>query len=60
MTLPIQALIDTHEALSDWRLSIEETNQIVASVWEGVLVGIVFTAVLGLCNRVLDQEFSRR
>lgn len=48
MTLPIQTLIDTHEALSDWKFTAQEANQVIASVWGSVISAIILTTMTGM------------
>lgn len=58
MTLPIQTIIDTHEALSDWKFTAQEANQVIASVWESVISAIILTAMIGIFGIVVGKGSS--
>lgn len=58
MTLPIQTIIGTHEALSDWRFTAQEANQVIASVWEGVIGAVVLAAMTGVFSMVVTGNPS--
>lgn len=55
MALPIQTIINTHEALSDWKFTAQEANQVIAGVWEGVIGMIVITTMMGIFNMVVGS-----
>lgn len=56
--LPISTIIDTHEALEDWRFTAQESNQVIASVWGSVMGAIVFAAMTGMFNMVVSGNPS--
>jgi len=58
MTLPVQTIIDTHEALSDWRFTAQEANQIIASVWESIMGAIALTAAMGMFGMAISNNPS--
>lgn len=56
MTLPIQTIINTHEALSDWKFTAQEANQVIASVGEGVMGAIMITAMMGMFYKAVSKN----
>lgn len=58
MTLPIQTIIDTHEALEDWRFTAQEVNQVIAGVGESLMGAMVLTAMIGMFGMVASKNPS--
>jgi len=56
--LPIQTIVDTHEALSDWKFTAQEANQVIVSVWESVIGAIVITAMMGMSSAWIGGKLS--
>lgn len=60
MTLPIQTIIGTHEALSDWRFTAQEANQVIVSVWESVIGAVVLAAMTGMFAMEVGKNPSEK
>lgn len=56
MTLPLQTIIDTHEALGDWRFTAQEANQVIAGVGESLMGAILLAAMTGMFYKVVSKN----
>jgi hypothetical protein len=56
--LPVQTMIDTYEALGDWRFTAQEANQIIVSVWDSVMGAIMLTGAIGMFGMIVTGKIS--
>ena len=57
--LPIDVMLDTHEALGDWVFTAEEAEQIITSVWTAVIEAMLLTFVTGVGGMWIGGKLNK-